>query len=60
MQQFITSDKFQDFFKCKTRHTKEADVYQPSPEVIKSLLAYAAALHVFKTKSVGNMYVLMN
>ncbi len=60
MQQFLTSDKFQDLFKCKTRHTKEANVYRPSPEVIKNLMAYAAALYVFKTKSVGNLYVLMN
>jgi len=60
MQQFLTSDKFQDLFTCKTRHTKGADVYKPSPEVIKNILAYAAALHVFKTKSVGNLYVLMN
>ncbi len=60
MQQFLTSDKFQDLFKCKTRHTKEADVYRPSSEVIKNLLAYAAALRVFETKSVGNLYLLMN
>ncbi len=60
MQQFLTSDKFQDLYKCKTRYTKEADVYKPSPEVIKNLMAYAAALYVFKTKSLGNLYVLMN
>ncbi len=60
MQQFLTSDKFQDQFKCKTLHIKEADVYKPSPEVIKNLMAYAAALYVFKTKSMGNFYVLMN
>jgi len=60
MQQFLTSDKFQDLFKCKTRHSKEAVVNRPSPEVIKNLMAYAAAIHVFKTKSVGNLYILMN
>jgi len=60
MQQFITSDKFQDPSKSKTRHSKQADVYNPSPAVIKTLLAYAAVLRVYKTKSVGNLNVLMN
>lgn len=60
MQQFLTSDKFQDLFKCKTQHSEEAIVNRPSPEVIKNLMAYAAALRVFKTKSGGNLYLLMN
>jgi hypothetical protein len=60
MQQFITSDKFQDPFKSKTRHSKEADVYKPSPEVMNTLLAYAAALRIFKTKCAGNINILMN
>ncbi len=60
MQQFITSDKFQDPFKSKTRHSKEAEAYKPSPEVIKNLLAYAAVLRVYKTRNAGNIGVLMN
>ncbi len=60
MQQFLTSDDFQDQFKCNTRHTKEADLRKPSRGVIQFLLAYAAVVHVFKTKSLGNINVLMN
>lgn len=60
MQQFLTSDDFQDQFKCNPRHTKETDLCKPSPGVIRYLLAYAAAVHVFKTKSLGNINVLMN
>ncbi len=60
MQQFLTSDDFQDQYRCKTRHTKEADLRKPSPGVIRYLLAYAAAVHVFKTKSMGNINILMN
>ena len=60
MQQFLTSDDFQDQFKCKTRHTKNADLHKPSPEVIQYLLAYAAGVRVFKTKSMGNINILMN
>ncbi len=60
MQQFLTSDDFQDQFRCKTRHTKEADLCKPSPEVIQYLLAYAVAVRVFNTKSLGNINVLMN
>ncbi|GMT45412.1 MAG: hypothetical protein IEMM0006_1244 [bacterium] len=60
MQQFLTSDDFQDQFKCKPRHTKNADLHKPSPGVIQYLLAYAAGVHVFKTKSMGNINILMN
>jgi len=60
MLQFATSDEFQDRFRCKTRHSKEADLRKPSPGVVHTLLAYAAALHVFKTKSLGNINILMN
>ncbi len=60
MQKFITSDKFQEPFKRKTRYNLKADISKPSPEVIKRLMAYAAALHVFTTKSVGNANILMN
>lgn len=60
MQQFITSNKFQDPLRLKPRYSKEPDVLVPSSEVIRNILAYAAALKVFKTKSVGDLHVLMN
>jgi len=60
MQKFITSDDFQDQMKCRIRRVKEANVPKPSAEVIRNILAYAAALHVFKTKSMGNRHILMN
>lgn len=61
MQQFITPDKFKNPFKRKACFTKKVDdVNKPSPEIIPTLLAYAAALHVFKTKSVGDIAILMN
>ncbi len=60
MQKFITSNDFQDQMKCERRHEKEVNVPKPSAEVIQNILAYAAALHVFKTKSIGNRHVLMN
>ncbi len=60
MQQFLTSHEFQEPLKCKNRHSKEAEKYVPSPRAVQTLLAYAAALRVFKTKSLGNLNVLMN
>ena len=60
MQQFITSHEFQDSSKCNNRHSKEAEKYLPSSGVVQTLLAYAAALRVFKTKSLGNLNILMN
>ena len=60
MQQFITSKGFQDSFKCNNRHSEGVEKYRPSPGVVQTLLAYAAALRVFKTKSLGNLNVLMN
>ncbi len=60
MQQFTTSHEFQDSSKCKIRHNKEAEQYKPSAGVVQSLLMYAAALRVIKTKSLGNLNLLMN
>ncbi len=60
MHQFLTSDDFQDQSKCKTRHTKEANLRKPSQRVIHYLMAYAAGVYVFKTKSLGNISILMN
>ena len=60
MQQFLTSHEFQDPLKCKNRHSKDAEKRVPSAGVVQILLAYAAALRVLKTKSLGNLNILMN
>jgi hypothetical protein len=60
MQKFFLSEEFQDQFNCQPRHSKEADLRKPSPEVIQTLLAYAAALRVVKTKTLGDINILIN
>jgi len=60
MQQFVTPHEFQEPFPCKFRYNKGAKEHQPSPGVLRTLMAYAAALRVFKTKHMGNFKVLMN
>ncbi|UBM62809.1 hypothetical protein LA303_02240 [Candidatus Sulfidibacterium hydrothermale] len=60
MQQFVTPHEFQEPFPCKFRHNKGQEKYQPSPEIVRTLMAYAAALRIFKTKCAGNFNILMN
>ncbi len=60
MQQFITSDKFQDPYRFKPHHTKEPVTCKPATGIVRNIMAYAAALKVFKTKCAGDLYVLMN
>jgi hypothetical protein len=60
MQQFVTPHEFQEPFSYKFRHNKEAEKHRPSPNALRMLMAYAAALHVFKTKHAGDFNILMN
>ncbi len=60
MQQFTTSNEFQGSSKFKIRYTRGAERSGPSVEVVQTLLMYAAALRVFKTKSLGVLNILMN
>ncbi len=60
MQQFTTSHEFQGSSKFKIRHSRGAEKCKPSLEVVQTLLLYAAALRVIKTKSLGNINLLMN
>jgi hypothetical protein len=61
MQQPATSNGFQDSSKCKARQGNgRAEKNKPSAGVVQMLLAYAEALRVFKTKSLGNLNILMN
>ncbi len=60
VQNYYTSHKFQDNSKTPVHGKTEIFGMKPSATVVRNLIAYAAALTVFKTINIGDLYVLMN
>ena len=60
MTNYFYSEEFQDFPKSKKQQNTKPGQLSPSNLTMKFILGYGAALSVIKSKSLGNMKILMN
>lgn len=60
MQNFYAPHKFQRNSKIAFPGGKEMSELKPSVEAVRNLVAYAAALLIVDTRSLGNVAVVLN
>jgi len=60
VQNYYTSHKFQNSSKNPVPGKMEIAGIKPSETIVRNLMAYAAALLIVHTHSLGNLTVLLN
>jgi hypothetical protein len=60
MTNYFYSEEFQDFPKSKKQQNTKQSQLSPSHFTMSFVLGYSAALSVIKSKSIGNLKILMN
>jgi len=60
MTNYFYSEEFQDFPKSKKQRNTKQSHPLPSHFTMSFIIGYGAALSIIKSKSIGNLKILMN
>ncbi|MBE0649200.1 MAG: hypothetical protein IH595_00015 [Bacteroidales bacterium] len=60
VQNYYTSHKSQHGPKVDISNGAEASEMKPSPTIVRNLMAYAATLSIIKTRTIGNLTIILN